>query len=231
MRICPICESRLSEPIVRDLCVCPCCGLRRRREIPTVEELKERTKGFQLSATKRKQTRQDRLENARHQMTLLGLPPGRVYDVGAAAGFFLKVAKDQGWQLGGNELSLAAIEWARSRYAIDLDYGILEHVARDESFQGAWDAVVIWNTLEHCIDPLATLKAAHGMLAPKGVLLVSVPAKRTQELERTYAGAHLSEFTPDSMELCATMAGFQLSWFRMRQARHCRQADGRWTKS
>lgn len=231
MADCPLCGCRIFRSLVRDLGACADCGLRRRETIPTVEELKERTKNFQLSAASKKMVRKERLENARHQMKLLDLKsPGWIYDVGAAAGFFLKVARDDGWEVGGNEISRAAIEWARKHYAIDLDYGILEETAPTRSLEH-WGVVVIWNTLEHCIDPLTTLQAAHRMLLPGGVLLVSVPAKRTAELEKTYAGAHLSEFTPETLELCALMAGFKLNWLRLREARHCRQVDGRWTKS
>lgn len=225
--ICPICEGQLSSPLVRDLCVCSGCGHRRRAEIPTADELKERTKHFQLSATRRKRTRQDRLANARHQLELLDCLPGRVYDVGAAAGFFLKAAKVVGWEVYGNEISVSAIEWAKQRYAIAIDYGLLEELKYEEC---SFDAVVIWNTLEHCLDPLTTLRACHRMLKPAGILLVSVPTKRSKELERTYAGAHLSEFTRDSLELCAHKAGFRLDWARNRQSKLCRQTDARWIR-
>ena len=224
---CPICDGALTRPLVKDLCVCSGCGHRRRQEIPTPEELKERTRHFQLSATKNKVTRKARLEDARHQLELLDCPPGNVYDVGAAAGFFLKVARDAGWGVWGNEISVSAIEWARRHYEIWIGYGLLEEIAHPPEFI---DAVVIWNTLEHCINPLTTLQAAHHILKPGGVLLVSVPIKRDEELKPSYAAAHLSEFTQDSLELCAVMTGFQPSWIRTRQSRICRQADGRWVK-
>lgn len=229
MAKCPICEGHRWSPAVRDLMICQKCGVRRRQSIPTIAELKERTKNFQLTAAKKKSVRRERLANAEKQLELLALEPsGRIYDVGAAGGFFLKVARDHGWRPYGNEISMAAIEWAGKHYSLDLDYGVLEEVVAEIGwFEEAFGAVVMWNTLEHCIDPLTTLQAAFTMLKAGGVLLVSVPVKRPHELERTYAGAHLTEFTESSLRLCAERAGFQLDWLCTREARHCRQADMR----
>ena len=160
-------------------------------------------------------------------MKMIDMTPGWVYDVGAAGGFFLKAARRHGWEVRGNEISTAAIEWCRKHYSIELDYGFLEEVELEAD---SFDAVVMWNTLEHCINPLTTLETAYRILRPGGVLLVSVPTKRFNELEATYAGGHLSEFTTHSLELCANVAGFTEDWVRPRQARRCLQTDGRWLK-
>ena len=53
------------------------------------------------------------MQEAKYQLDLLQkyLQPGRLFDVGAAGGFFMK-ASDRGWQVVGHEISLTAIQWA-----------------------------------------------------------------------------------------------------------------------
>jgi len=224
---CLVCHERLDPIGIRDLCECVVCGHRQRRTIPTPEQLKERTKDFQLSAAKDRRKRRSRISDAERQMKLIDMTPGWVYDVGAAAGFFLKAARRHGWEVRGNEISTAAIDWCRKHYSIELDYGLLEEVELESD---SFDAVVMWNTLEHCINPLTTLEVAYRILRPGGVLLISVPTKRWNELEATYAGGHLSEFTVNSLQKCAWLTDFTEDWVRSKQARRCLQTEGRWTK-
>lgn len=222
---CPVCHgTEFGEPLVQDLRPCMGCGLRRREQIPTADELRDRTANFSLRAQTNKMSRKDRFADAEQQMRMIDLKPGRVFDVGAAGGFFLKIARDHGWEIFGNEISKVAIAFARKTYGIYLLYGLLEELMVPANM----DAVVLWNTLEHCIDPLATMKICRWMLRPGGVCIISVPCKLDGQAIQSFTGGHLSEFTPESLEMCCRSAGFQLHWHRWEMQGKTRQGISRW---
>lgn len=109
----------------------------------------------------------ERLESRRCEA---GLPAaGRLLDVGSGSGSFLKLAASRGWQAAGVELSpeLAARAAERSGSPVACgDFPALDLPA------GAFDAVTLWDVLEHTTDPGAFLDRAREMLAPGGVLVV-----------------------------------------------------------
>jgi SAM-dependent methyltransferase len=100
-------------------------------------------------------------------------PPGkRVMDVGAAGGSFLKVARDRGYEPVGCEPSTWMCEFAKSHYGLSLHPGtIFDTPVAD----GSVHVLSLWDVLEHTPDPTAVLKRAHQLLAPGGVLAISVP--------------------------------------------------------
>ena len=100
---------------------------------------------------------------------LLGRP-GRILDIGCAMGFFLDHARARGWEVEGCEVSeFAAIE-AGKRLNIPVRVGEFDGAAWEpESF----DAVTMWDTIEHCRDPLSALRSAERVLKPGGVLALS----------------------------------------------------------
>lgn len=209
--ICPICANEEFSPaLVKDLRQCFECGLWRREAPPTRNELRVSMAAMALKAQTCLKSRNSRFEDARQQLRILDMKPGTVYDVGAAGGFFLKVAREAGWTVYGNEISQVAIAYAKEEYGIELDYGLLEEVALPPV-----DAVVLWNTLEHTIDPLQTMRICANMLRPGGRCIISVPMKSHDQLRATFANAHLSEFAPHSLSLCCRRAGLEeiRSWF------------------
>jgi len=95
----------------------------------------------------------------------------RVYDVGAGDGHFLAVARERGFDVGGNEVLAAAIEIARNDNDIDLDLGDLS----DLGLADAADALTLWCVLAHVPDPHRLLQACHDTLRPGGVMYLQTP--------------------------------------------------------
>lgn len=96
--------------------------------------------------------------------------PGRVLDVGCALGFFLDMARAEGWETVGIELSEFAAQWARDNLGLDVRAGTLP----DADFpQNSFDVVTLWATIEHLADPMATLKATYRVLKPNGLMLIT----------------------------------------------------------
>jgi SAM-dependent methyltransferase len=90
-------------------------------------------------------------------------------DVGCAAGFFLDVAHEAGWQATGVELSPYMSEQARQR-GLDVKTGSLEEV---DFPLGAFDLISMWDMIEHAQHPRAVLERAFELLAPGGLLVAA----------------------------------------------------------
>ena len=97
---------------------------------------------------------------------------GRILDVGAAAGFFLKVARDDGWIVFGVEPSKWLASWGNDRYGLNIKNSTLRGAGfKSESF----DVVTMWDVLEHTFDPMAELREVRRILEPGGILVINYP--------------------------------------------------------
>lgn len=99
--------------------------------------------------------------------------PGRVLDVGCGYGFFLAAAREQGWTVAGVDVSHLGVEFASQRLGLgDVHRG---HLASAPYPPASFDAVTMFNVLEHVTDPRSLLRDALRLLRPGGTLLVRVP--------------------------------------------------------
>lgn len=104
------------------------------------------------------------------------VPPAarRILDVGCAEGWFGKQLKEQREaEVWGIEVVEAAATSARR---------FLDHVCCGDVFEelkkfpaASFDCIVFNDVLEHLVDPFAVLVAAKRLLAPKGVVVCSIP--------------------------------------------------------
>jgi len=98
--------------------------------------------------------------------------PGRLLDVGCAAGFFLDEAHQRGWQVEGLDVSTFAVKYARERFGYDVRHGSLTHLDYPE---GAYDLVTMWDVIEHVPDPMAYLRKTAALLRSGGVFSLATP--------------------------------------------------------
>ncbi|MDQ6892783.1 MAG: class I SAM-dependent methyltransferase [Acidobacteriota bacterium] len=99
------------------------------------------------------------------------LAPGRMLEIGCAAGSFLDRMAGIGWDVQGIEFSSTAAERAR-RAGYQVHAGSVESAPEPSEL---YDLVVGWMVLEHLHDPVAALKKLRGWTRPGGWLAVSVP--------------------------------------------------------
>lgn len=98
---------------------------------------------------------------------------GLLLDVGCAAGDFLHhMEKKYGWQVRGVEISNYAAEEARRKYGLNVVTGTLEQAKFPEN---SFDAVTLWDVLEHLHDPSRTLQEIYRILRPGGLIALRVP--------------------------------------------------------
>ena len=96
-------------------------------------------------------------------------PPGRLLDVGCSYGAFMVLAEKAGWNVSGVELSNSTAQFAREERRLDVYTGTVEQaVYPDEHF----DAVTLWDVVEHFDNPVGSLKEIHRIMAPGAILIV-----------------------------------------------------------
>jgi SAM-dependent methyltransferase len=119
------------------------------------------------------------------------LPSRRMLEVGAGAGFFLKAAERAGWSAAGVEISTEGVAFATSRLGIALR----QEPAEALSFASqSFDVAVMFDVIEHLLDPLAALAELRRVLQPGGLLVVWTPNVRA--LSRWALGQEWAVFSP-----------------------------------
>ncbi len=139
-------------------------------------------------------------------------PPGRLLEVGSAAGGLLQHAAERGWTARGVELSAAAVERAR---ALGLDV-IQGDLASARLQAEAFDLVYMGDVLEHVPDCRATLGEVARVLAPGGFLYLRGPIT-TNSLARRLGLATCGSSRPARC----------FDWRARAGSRSCRSSRGR----
>lgn len=151
------------------------------------------------------------LRNRRHLGYLPLAGQGRLLDFGCGVGGYVAKMAAAGWQAEGMDLSPDAVRIGRQA-GLTMHLGTLPGLDLPAD---SYDALTMWQALEHVPSPMATLRAALRLLRPGGRLLVAVP--RFDSLQRSWFGPawfpldlprHLTHFTRSSLERCVREAGF-----------------------
>src|ERR1700674_4908449 len=98
----------------------------------------------------------------------------RLLDVGCAAGYFLEAARTRGWNVAGLELSAYSVQLAR-RLALEVFEGSILVPPPLPVF----DAITMWDTIEHIPRPDTAVENARRLLRPGGVLVISTGDRRS----------------------------------------------------
>lgn len=116
--------------------------------------------------------------------------PGRVLDVGSAAGFILAGFADRGWVGEGVEPNARMAAHARERYGLPVHTGTLE----DFDSPGPFDLVNFIQVVAHFPDPMAAFRAADRVTRPGGYWLFETWDCGSQAAR--WWGARWHEYTP-----------------------------------
>ena len=92
----------------------------------------------------------------------------KIFDIGAATGYFLGLAKKQGWQTSGSEISDYAANEARKRGHKIFCGDLLTAPVGDK-----YDVITMWDVLEHVKDPQGYVSKAEKMINKGGLLAIN----------------------------------------------------------
>jgi SAM-dependent methyltransferase len=229
---CPICniEPKLFAIDHQgfQLCRCPVCRLEFVNPRPTLEELRSQLYQqdyFCLSGGEEQiaYTRQYQFDRQLRTIGKFLRGKGRLLDVGCGDGAFLAFAQKQGWEVTGTDIRI-------SSQALKLSCRLVEgQLGKAGLDPGSFDAIRFNHVLEHTQNPLLELQYSRKLVAPGGIIYISVPnlagiSSRVKSNQsrfhlkahrwRHYAAIHhLWHFTPASLETLVQKAGLRtLFW-------------------
>ena len=130
----------------------------------------------------------------RRLLTMGARPPGRLLDVGCAAGFFLDEARRSGWDVAGVDVS----EWARRQAGDRFGLEVLDSLeAAAEHWRGSFDTVTLFQVLEHMPDPRSALQLVRTQLKPGGLLVIETWDRMS--LVARLSGRYWQQISPPSV--------------------------------
>jgi SAM-dependent methyltransferase len=128
---------------------------------------------------------------------------GRVLDFGAGAGQFAVPMA----QLGFDVTALEPDERLRARIA---SAGVRAVSGPDDLPDGSLEYVYTLNVLEHIEDDVGALRRLHAKLAPRGLLLIYVPAFPLLYTSMDAKVGHVRRYTRGTLMTAVRGAGFQV---------------------
>ncbi len=149
----------------------------------------------------------------------------RLLDVGCGSGILLGEAQALGFEVEGVDLAPGLAAHVRSSLGCEVHEGFLPRLDLPDA---SFDAVTMYDLIEHVEDPRADLAAARRLLKPGGVLMLLTPNEHSlvralakcahaaslgrwqRPLAALYHDQHLSYFTARSLSRALEVSGFEL---------------------
>jgi len=142
---------------------------------------------------------------------LVARPAARLLDFGCGHGEFVAVCCALGLQAHG-------VDWAADRrvHGVVHIHPSLQALRADGAHGNGFDAVTLFEVLEHLADPRATLEQLVALMAPGAVLVLETPDTTAVTDLRSFGDylaiaplGHINGFTPASLRAIAARAGFR----------------------
>ena len=139
-------------------------------------------------------------------------PAGRLLEIGAAYGFFLDLARAH-WQVRGIDVVPEAVAYGREKLGLDMRAADFLDLPDEPE---RYDAICLWDTIEHLRRPVETIRKAARWLAPGGVLAIttndidsSLARLRGGKWRQIHPPSHLFYFSARTLEMAVRQAGLE----------------------
>jgi len=118
----------------------------------------------------------------------------RLLDVGCGMGYFLSLAKNDGWNVFGLELSPDIVKMGIQNYGLDIQCADFEE---SNFLDGYFDVITLWNVLDELLNPIGNILKIKKILKPGGIFFMRTPnasfhlfAYRTQQKLKKFHFEH-----------------------------------------
>jgi 2-polyprenyl-3-methyl-5-hydroxy-6-metoxy-1,4-benzoquinol methylase len=149
-----------------------------------VEEISPEIDGTQLTEAESIYIETQLQANAqkfKHQVEVfkkhLPIENARVLDIGCGGGLFLSKLKQERAQTIGIELSDSRACYARTIHHLEIHKRLIESDFWQKGYKNYFDAVTLWDVIEHVNYPFQTLQSAANVLKKGGLLLIDTPCR------------------------------------------------------
>jgi 2-polyprenyl-6-hydroxyphenyl methylase/3-demethylubiquinone-9 3-methyltransferase len=116
-----------------------------------------------------------------HQVEILRkqlpLKNAKILDIGCGGGLFLSLLTREDANVAGIELSDSRAQYAATKHGLTIHKHPIENDFWQKGYANYFDAVTLWDVIEHVNYPLRTLQSALNVLKKGGLLLIDTPAR------------------------------------------------------
>ncbi len=150
--------------------------------------------------------------------------PGRLLDIGCGNGKILVMAKADGWEVKGLELSQFLADSIHQRFGIEVV--VSNFLSYEPEEANTFDLIVLRHVLEHLPDSVLAIIKIHDLLKDGGQAVMEFPdiegwgfkVKRIlnnlglfrRKYKATYVPGHCNEFSKESFNYLLNKTGFRL---------------------
>lgn len=149
---------------------------------------------------------------------------GSLLDVGSGLGAFLRLARENGFEVNGIEPNYEAATMLQERYGTFVHNCMLEELNTPDRY----NVITMWDLLEHVPDPRLAISKSHDLLSPRGLLVLETPARDSfihwlakgayrvsigrikRPLFRVYGVHHLQYFSESSLRGFLASCDFEI---------------------
>lgn len=138
----------------------------------------------------------------------------KLVDVGAYIGVFVEIALEAGWDACGVEPSSWGVQTAQAN-GLPVIEGTQDTLLEDDV---RFDALTMWDVIEHVPDPSAELAKAYKLLNPGGYIAVhtmnvdSLMARLLKSRWPWFMAMHIHYFSQKTLTQMMTNNGFEIVW-------------------
>jgi 2-polyprenyl-3-methyl-5-hydroxy-6-metoxy-1,4-benzoquinol methylase len=107
----------------------------------------------------------------------LSLSNAKVLDIGCGGGLFLSLLKQAGAEVIGIELSDSRAQYAKTKHGLEINKHPIETDFWQKDYVSHFDAITLWDVIEHVNYPFEVLRSATNVLKRGGLLLIDTPCR------------------------------------------------------